>query len=72
MADLTGFISQLKQADMMNLCVWQCAHQRTVFADYGTILRYGYEEQVPETVKQEMQEGYGWDDNLCDLCPAGH
>lgn len=39
------------------------AHQRTVFADYGTILRYGYAEQVPETVKQEMKEGYGWDDN---------
>lgn len=39
--------------------------QRTTvhFKDYGDILCYGYERQVPPQVKQEMKEKYHVDEN---------
>jgi hypothetical protein len=33
------------------------------FAEYGTFLRYGYDPQVPETIKKEMEIKYGCSDN---------
>lgn len=39
------------------------ARRATVrFTDYGDIMRYGYERQVPAAVRQEMIDGYGCDD----------
>lgn len=34
----------------------------TNFADYGNIIRYGYDWQAPDNVKQEMAEQYGCDE----------
>lgn len=35
---------------------------RMRLADYGTILRYGFEKEVPASVKEEMKRQYGCDD----------
>lgn len=32
------------------------------FADYGTVLRYGFESEVPAGVQEEMGRQYGCDD----------
>jgi hypothetical protein len=39
------------------------AHQPIVLADYGNILKYGFDQQVPDAVKEEMKREYAWDDN---------
>ena len=33
------------------------------FTDYGKILRYGYAKEVPQSVKEEMKQRYGCDEN---------
>ncbi len=37
-----------------------------VFEDYGTILKFGYDKEVPESVKEEMKQQYGFDENCIE------
>ena len=39
------------------------AHALIVFADYGTILQYGFDKEVPGYVKDKMKRRYGFDEN---------
>ena len=52
-----------KYKEFMQLCRQRKPKR---FTDYGTILKYGYNKQVPTAAKTEMREKYGWDDNYIE------
>lgn len=35
-----------------------------MFQEYGEILKYGFDEIVPKSVKQEMKEKHGYDESI--------
>ncbi len=39
-------------------------HQPILLTDYGNILKYGFDKQVPDSVKEEMNREYGCNDNF--------
>lgn len=36
------------------------------YTDYGTILRFGYDKDIPASVKEEMKQQYGCDDDCLE------
>lgn len=40
------------------------AHQPLRIGDYGTILKYGFEPDVPEAQREEMQREHGFDEQF--------
>jgi|SRR5579884_2630732 len=34
------------------------------YADYGTVLRYGFDKEVPAAIKEEMKQSHGCDDSF--------
>lgn len=42
-------------------------HQPVRFKDYGDILRYGFDKDIPLEVKREMKEKYGCDDHYMEF-----
>lgn len=42
-------------------------HTLIRFEDYGTILKYGYGKEIPESVRQEIREEYDYDDSYRDV-----
>ncbi len=39
-------------------------HKPIILTDYGSILKYGFDKQVPDSIKEEMQRDYDCDDNF--------
>jgi hypothetical protein len=39
-------------------------HQAILLSDYGTVLKYGFNAEVPLTAKEEMKERYGFDEHF--------
>jgi hypothetical protein len=42
------------------------AGETKIFADYGTILKYGFDEEVPAEIRQQMAVEHGSDDNYME------
>lgn len=42
-------------------------NQSVRFKDYGDILRYGQDEEIPDDVRQEMKEKHGCHDNYVEF-----
>jgi len=40
--------------------------RRVLLEEYGAFLHYGYGEDVPESVREEMKSSYGFDENYVD------
>jgi len=43
------------------------AHEPIRLADYGDILKYGFDKHVPNAVIEEMKREYGCDDNFATV-----
>jgi len=41
-------------------------HEMITFSDYGEIIKYGYEESVPDDIRIEMEREYGCNENYLD------
>ncbi len=40
--------------------------ENKIFADYGTILKYGYDKEVPAHIKEEMKREHNCDENYME------
>jgi hypothetical protein len=42
------------------------AHETVIFSDYGTVLQYGFDKEVPVAIKTMIKRRYGFDENFKD------
>ena len=45
-------------------------HQPILLTEYGNILKFGFDDRVPTSVREEMKHNHGWDDTFLTTLAA--